>query len=134
MPKLFVIIPRDHLRVAVQKVIRGTVGIAQVRFIDIHRDILIIMKYFHSIISNGLWRFTKVCLGLWPDCIEKFRIFEGIFCRCPHFKNQGKTTTLRAVFPTLCDKCINYSTSPISQYRRDEGEVAYGFFVLIQED
>ena len=46
MPKLFVIIPRDHLRVAVQKVIRGTVGIAQVRFIDIHRDILIIMKHF----------------------------------------------------------------------------------------
>ena len=44
MPKLFVIIPRDHLRVAVQKVIRGTVGIAQVRFIDIHRDILIIKR------------------------------------------------------------------------------------------
>ena len=39
MPKLFVIIPRDLLRVAVQKVIRGTVGIAQVRFIDIHREI-----------------------------------------------------------------------------------------------
>ena len=51
MPKLLVIIPRDHL--AVQKVIRGTVGIARVRFIDIHRDILIIMKYFYSTISNG---------------------------------------------------------------------------------
>ena len=71
MPKLFVIIPRDHLPVAVQKVIRGTVGIAQVRFIDIHRDILIIMKHFYSTISNGSWRFTKPCLGL----------------RCPHFKN-----------------------------------------------
>ena len=59
MPKLFVIIPRDHLPVAVQKVIRGTVGIAQVRFIDIHREILIIMKHFYSTISNGSWRFTK---------------------------------------------------------------------------
>ena len=87
MPKLFVIIPRDHLRVAVQKVIRGTVGIAQVRFIDIHRDMLMIIKFFHSIISNGLWRFKKVCLGLWPDCIKQFTIFEGNFCRCPHFKN-----------------------------------------------
>ena len=87
MPKLFVIIPRDHLRVAVQKVIRGTVGIAQVRFIDIHRDMLIIMKYFHSIISNGLWRFKKPCLGLSPDCIKQFTIFEGSFCRCPYFKN-----------------------------------------------
>ena len=87
MPKLFVIIPRDHLPVAVKKVIRGTVGIAQVRFIDIPRDILIIMKYFYSTISNGSWRFTKPCLGLWPDCIEQFTIFEGNFCRCPHFKN-----------------------------------------------
>ena len=89
MPKLFVIIPRDHLRVAVQKVIRGTVGIAQVRFIDIHRDILIIMKYFHSIISNGLWRFTKPCLALSPDCIEQFTIFKGNFCEYPHFKSSG---------------------------------------------
>ena len=39
MPKLFVIIPRDHLRVTVQKVIRGTVGIAQVIFIDILKEI-----------------------------------------------------------------------------------------------
>ena len=87
MPELSVIIPRDHLRVAVQKVIRGTVGIAQVRFTDIDRDILIIMKYFHSIISNGLWRFTKPSLALWPDCIEQFTIFEGNFCEYPHFKN-----------------------------------------------
>ena len=35
MPKLFVIIPRDPLRVAVQQVIRGMVEIAQVRFIFI---------------------------------------------------------------------------------------------------
>ena len=35
MPKLFVIIPRDHLRVAVQQVIWGMVEIAQVRFIFI---------------------------------------------------------------------------------------------------
>ena len=46
MPKLFVIIPRDPLRVAVQQVIREMVEIAQMRFIDIHRDILIMMKYF----------------------------------------------------------------------------------------
>ena len=84
MPKLFVIIPRDHLRVAVQKVIRGTVGIAQVRFIDIHRDILIIMKYFHSIISNGLWRFTKVCLGLWPDlALSSLQFLKEIFVDTP---------------------------------------------------
>ena len=39
MPKLFVIMPRDHLRVAVYKVIRGTAGIAQVTFIDILKEI-----------------------------------------------------------------------------------------------
>ena len=81
MPKLFVIIPRDHLRVAVQKVIRGTAGIAQVRFIDIHREMLMIIKYFHSIISNGFWRYTKVCFGLWPDCIKQF--LKEIFVDAP---------------------------------------------------
>ena len=39
LPKLFVRKPRDHLCAAVKKVIRGTVGIAQVRFIDIYGDI-----------------------------------------------------------------------------------------------
>ena len=79
----------------------------------------------YGALQRFVWDFGQTALR---------RIFEGNFCRCPHFKNQGKTTTLRAVFPTLCDKCINYSTSPISQYRRDEGEGAYGFFVLIRED
>ena len=71
MPKLFVIIPRDHLRVAVQKVIRGTVGIARVRFIDIHRDILIIMKYFfiapypmaHGALQSIVWDFGQTALS-----------------------------------------------------------------------
>ena len=70
MPKLFVIIPRDHLRVAVQKVIRGTVGIAQVRFIDIHREIhnneiFFIASYpmAYGALQRFVWDFGQTALS-----------------------------------------------------------------------
>ena len=38
------------------------------------------------------------------------------------------------MFPTFCDKCMNYLTSTVNEYRKDAGEEAYGFFDLIRED
>ena len=65
--------------------------------------------------------FTTLCRGLWPDCIEYFTL-EGNFCRCPQFRNiwtQGQTTSLGAMFPILCVKCMGSFTSPANYLIED---------------
>ena len=65
--------------------------------------------------------FTTLCRGLWPDCIEYFTL-EGNFCRCSQFRNiwtQGQTTSLGAMFPILCVKCMGSFTSPANYLIED---------------
>ena len=71
--------------------------------------------------TGALMGFTTLCRGLWPDCIEYFTL-EGNFCRCPQFRNiwtQGQTTSLGAMFPILCVKCMGSFTSPANYLIED---------------
>ena len=70
---------------------------------------------------GALMGFTTLCRGLWPDCIEYFTL-EGNFCRCSQFRNiwtQGQTTSLGAMFPILCVKCMGSFTSPANYLIED---------------
>ena len=46
---------------------------------------------------------------------------------------QGQTTIPGTSCPTLCEKCVDSSTSPANQYREDAGDGAYGLSSLSEK-
>ena len=65
--------------------------------------------------------FTTLCKGLMARLHWIFYI-GGKFCRCPQSRNiwtQGQTTSLGAMFPILCVKCMGSFTSPANYLIED---------------
>ena len=71
-------------------------------------------------------------------------LFQRIFLQVPLIlkifkkiliKNQGHTTTLGALFSTLCKKCMGSLVSPGNQYRKDtQRRQGQWLIELIQEE
>ena len=80
----------------------------------------------YGALQSFVWDFGRTALS-------SLQFLNEIFVDAPILRIKA-IPQHRAMFPTLWDKCLNYSTSPIDQYSRDAREGAYGFFVLIRED
>ena len=89
--------------------------------------------HLYSAFPYALMHFTTLCGGLWPDCIEHFKIAKRNFCRRHQFPKQGQATIPAASCPTLSNKCAGSLTFPADHSSEDAGDGAYGLSSLSEK-